>query len=297
MGEIRTYQIADVTLGLLLPEGCSVLGEECFLEFRRESCRPDVLLEYSFLKTLPPYRGVCIYADKRTRVYQDKERRFRYTGCFIEETGLSMCQYCQEYREGENRRFHICLKGRGDSVTERELFNAMGLEQLMLHCRKVILHSSFISYRGRGIVFSAPSGTGKSTQAELWRRNVRGVEIINGDRSILGCENGRPWVYGLPLCGSSGITRNRSCPLYAVIVLRQGKENRLRPLKGAEAMRLLLSECGVSPWEKGNMEHALDVLSGVLGSVQVYQYSCLPDRTAVEMLKHALEGGEKNGPY
>lgn len=294
MREGRTYQIADVTLKLLLPVGCRVLEEESFFRFQQEDCKPDVILEYSFQEALPPYRGACIYADKRTRVYQEKEQYFRYTGSFMKGTGLSMCQYCQEYREGDNRRFHIYLKGRGGSITERELFNAMGLERLMLLHRKVILHSAFISYRGKGIVFSAPSGTGKSTQAELWRRYVRGVEIVNGDRSILGYENGHPWVYGLPLCGSSEIALNKSYPLYAVIVLRQGKQNQLRPLKGAEALGLLLSECGVSPWEKRSMEHALDVLAGIVGGLQIYEYSCLPEKAAVETLKHVLEKGEKN---
>ena len=44
----------------------------------------------------------------------------------------------------------------------------MGLEHLLATQRAVILHSAYIDYKGKAILFSAPSGTGKSTQAELW---------------------------------------------------------------------------------------------------------------------------------
>ena len=42
------------------------------------------------------------------------------------------------------------------------MFNAMGFDVLLAKERKLILHASFIVYRNKAILFSAPSGTGKS---------------------------------------------------------------------------------------------------------------------------------------
>ena len=57
--------------------------------------------------------------------------------------------------------------------------------------------ASFIRWQGRGILFSAPSGTGKSTQANLWVQH-QGAEVINGDRAALRQVGGRWQAFGLP---------------------------------------------------------------------------------------------------
>lgn len=173
-------------------------------------------------------------------------------------------------------------------MTMRMLFRGMGLEFLMALNRRVILHSSYIAWKGKGIVFSAPSGTGKSTQAELWRRHRPGTEIINGDRSILTCERGVPEVYGLPLCGSSGIAVNKSFPLGAVVVLRQAKTNTVRRLGVREAVSLIYSECGLSLWDRDAAANVLDVVSEIAESVPVYCLSCLPHSSAVDVMERAL---------
>ena len=62
------------------------------------------------------------------------------------------------------------------------LCDLLGLETLLLKYDGLLLHSSFIRWRGEGILFSAPSGTGKSTQADLWVK-YEDAEILNGDRA------------------------------------------------------------------------------------------------------------------
>ena len=166
----------------------------------------------------------------------------------------------------------------------------MCLDLIMAHHNRVILHSAYITYRGEGIVFTAPSGTGKSTQAELWANSHDDVEIINGDRSILSCDGDRPMVHGLPFCGTSGICKNVSAPLRAAVVLRQGRENRIRRLGSAEAIRLLMSECAVSPWDSDGTRNILDLLIRIVERIPVYYFSCVPDQSAVRVLEEALEG-------
>ncbi|WP_143449652.1 hypothetical protein [Lachnoclostridium sp. An76] len=164
-----------------------------------------------------------------------------------------------------------------------------GLPHILADFRRVILHSSLLAYKGKAILFTAPSGTGKSTQAELWRVHRPGAEIVNGDRSVLSCDGGQPYAHGIPLCGTSGITKNRSMPVRAIIVLRQGPENRIRRLGAREAFTMLFSECSVALWSREDTGTVTDLLIGIISSVPVYLYACRPDASAVDDLEAALD--------
>ena len=170
----------------------------------------------------------------------------------------------------------------------RNLFNLMDIEATLLDFDAVILHASFIRYSGYGIVFTAPSGTGKSTQAELWQR-YEGAEVLNGDRAALR-QIGSQWrAYGLPYAGTSGIYRNESAPLRAIVVLKQAKENKIRLLRGSEAFRYLYPETLIHRWDEEFEHHATDLLLSILKDVPVFLLECMPNKEAVSLLHDTLK--------
>lgn len=168
-----------------------------------------------------------------------------------------------------------------------DLVQHIGLERLLLHNDGLILHASFVAKQGRGILFSAPSGTGKSTQASLWHR-TRGYEILNGDRAGIRLENGRLRAWGLPYAGSSGIYRNESAEIGAVVVLRQGDENAISRIGTVSAMRYLYPETTIHHWEERFVKKALDLLQNIVQSVPVYLFTCQPNEDAVTLLEQTL---------
>lgn len=168
-----------------------------------------------------------------------------------------------------------------------DLVQNIGLERLVLHRGGIILHASFIAKEGRGILFSAPSGTGKSTQAKLWNA-LRDYEILNGDRAGIRKGDGIWQAWGLPYAGTSGIYRNESADLQAVVVLRQGSENRIHRLCAADAIRFLYPQTTVHHWSAHFVNDALDILQAVTMDVPVYMLECLPDEDAVLLLEHTL---------
>ena len=85
----------------------------------------------------------------------------------------------------------------------------------------LILHSSYLDVNGQALLFSGPSGIGKSTQADLWVRH-RGAAILNGDKSLLIREPDGWYAHGWPICGSSGICRNESRRIRAIVMLGCG---------------------------------------------------------------------------
>ena len=175
---------------------------------------------------------------------------------------------------------------------KRNVITLMDIEATLLHFNSIIFHASLIRWDGCSILFSAPAGTGKSTQAELWKK-FAGADILNGDRSALRRKDGIWHAYGLPYAGTSGIYRNENAPLRAVVALRQAPENSIRRLSGAEAFRYLYSEILIHRWDAVFESRAAGLFMEIIEEIPVYLLSCRPDREAVELLKNELESKEK----
>ena len=173
-------------------------------------------------------------------------------------------------------------------VQAEVMYPARLLDREEVRFDALLLHASFVGAEGRGILFSGPSGIGKSTQARLWQENCA-ARILNGDRAALRKKEGTWWAWGLPYAGSSGIYRNESLPLAAIVLLEQGQENSLRPLKAAEALRRLYPEMMLHRWDKKFLEKAMDLAEELLAEVPVWCLRCRPDAQAAELLKETLK--------
>jgi len=173
--------------------------------------------------------------------------------------------------------------------TSQCIMNYLGFETMLLAHDALLLHSSFIRLvSGCGILFSAPSGTGKSTQAELWRR-CRHAEVINGDRAGLKRTNDTWTAWGLPYAGTSGIYRNDSASICAVVALRQSKTNAIRRLNPAQAIFYLYPELTLHRWEVVSVSQAMNLLTDLVSSVPVFLLECRADEDAVSLLENTLK--------
>lgn len=167
------------------------------------------------------------------------------------------------------------------------IFNRIGLENMLLQHAGLLLHASLIEYAGRGIVFTGPSGVGKSTQAQLWRACL-GANILNGDRAALRSTDTGWMAYGSPYAGTSGIYKNAHTPLAAIVILRHGKENSLRPVSFAEAFPCIWPEISLRRWDEGFVTRAMELCEKLLADVPLYAFECLPEESAVHALKKGL---------
>lgn len=148
----------------------------------------------------------------------------------------------------------------------------------------LFLHASQVSYRGRGILFTAPSGTGKTTQARLWQK-ARGAEIICNDRTLLR-KAGIFWkTYGYPIDGSEPVRSNQVNKLCAVVLLAQGKENHIQRLHPGKAAGLLMGQVVMDCWNVEARTAAMDQLLALLADIPAYLLTCTPDERAVDTLE------------
>lgn len=167
------------------------------------------------------------------------------------------------------------------------LINKIELSSLLLKRKALILHASYIICKGEAILFTAPSGTGKTTQAELWKETL-GAEIINGDRVILRMAGGQLRAYGLPFSGSSGICVNREAPVRTIVVLEQAKKNIAKRLKVLESIGMLYSQTAVMRWRAAEVSDTLEVLETFIESVPIVKLCCLPNPEAVYELEKEI---------
>ena len=173
------------------------------------------------------------------------------------------------------------------TLTMDHCFGSVGIHHRLLKRECAVVHASYISHEGEGILFTAPSGTGKSTQAELWHR-YGGAEVINGDRALLFRREGKWYAGGYIASGSSGICKNEILPVKAVVRLEQGRENAIRPLTKKEGYHTILSAMEIFHWSTEDLDLALGISGCVAGQIPMINFSCRPDETAVCVLKNYL---------
>ena len=161
------------------------------------------------------------------------------------------------------------------------------INYLLLPFQTLTFHASYIEYQGQGILFTAPSGTGKSTQAELWRKH-RGAMVINGDKAAVRLTEKGAIAYSIPISGTSGICHNISCPLKAIVSLSQAPENKVQRMKASQAVSALFQNVFVDKAVLQEWQTALGLLLDLVTSVPVYSLACTPDVRAVEALEEMI---------
>ena len=226
------------------------------------------------------YHFVQVYWDRS----QNKEMRFHYFLGFEEP-----CMLYEEIETGEktvylNKKYESALLNTGNY----KIFNALALEKVLIAHESVILHASYVNYKGKAILFTAPSGTGKSTQAALWEK-YKGAEVVNGDRVIIRKGKDGYEAWGIPVCGSSDICLNRTLPIAAIVYLQQGLNNHIQTMGFAERVKRLISETTISFFDHDFVERALEILQNISAQVPCYYYSCTKDENAVVKLCNTLE--------
>jgi hypothetical protein len=150
------------------------------------------------------------------------------------------------------------------------------------------LHSASILYRGKAWLFSAPSGTGKSTQAALWGREY-GVPQLNGDLGLLSLTEKGAAFHGMPWCGTSGISVPGTRPLGGIILLRQGRDNALESLTPEETQLRLMNRLISPAWTREQLEGNL-AFAGALGErVPVWRYTCTKEAESARFLRGTID--------
>lgn len=143
----------------------------------------------------------------------------------------------------------------------------------------IMLHASCVEYEGKAYLFSAKSGTGKSTHTHLWLEHLPGSRIINDDKPAIRCVDGVYYAYGTPWSGKFDESINIGVPIAGIAFLSRG-ENSIKRIPGIKALKLFMDQT-VRPADKELMSNTLEILNGILTDIPIYEISCDMSKEAV----------------
>lgn len=153
----------------------------------------------------------------------------------------------------------------------------------------LLVHASVIRHAGYGYLFTAPSGTGKSTHTWLWHKYIPGCDLMNDDNPVVRIVDGEVRIYGSPWSGKTPCYRNIWAPVGAITRLEQKKENTIRRLAPVEAFAMLLPAVSSMKWDRRVYLGICQTLSHLLETVPIFWLGCRPDEEAVRVCFGAVK--------
>lgn len=166
------------------------------------------------------------------------------------------------------------------------------IAERMLEYGVILMHGAAISADNKCYIFTAPSGTGKTTHINNWLKVIPDTFVVNGDKPLIDAEKGL--VYGTPWCGKEGIGTNTVAPLAGLIHLQRGTTNTISPVSFKEMLPCLLQQVHIPAASKERIlaYKCLDKLK----DIPCYLLKCNMDpESAITAYRGIQDNERKNG--
>lgn len=152
----------------------------------------------------------------------------------------------------------------------------------------LLFHGSVIAVDNEAYLFAAPSGTGKSTHARLWRElfGQRAV-MINDDKPLLRIADGGVVAYGTPWDGKHHLSTNTSAPLKAICVLTRSESNSIKPITQRDAWPVLIQQ-SYRPSDPTALKKMLFLVEKLGGLVKLYRLKCSMEPEAAQIAYYGM---------
>ena len=154
----------------------------------------------------------------------------------------------------------------------------------LIENNSLYLHSSAVALDGKAYLFSAPSGTGKSTHTRLWQQ-VFGdaAQVFNDDKPALRCLDDVWYAYGTPWCGKDDININMKVPVAGICFLKQGPENKIRRMSKLEAAQRIIGQTIFKFEDASLLDKLLVQVEKLVEKIPVFEMVNRPEPDAVQL--------------
>ena len=138
--------------------------------------------------------------------------------------------------------------------------------------RIMLIHGSVVAYCDSAFLFTAPSGTGKTTHSRLWKEHLPDAYILNGDKPFISTGE-KILAWGSPWCGSERYNRNTGVELKSICFLVRAGKNRIVEISDDEAIPMLAQQTGDPDSEDYRTKiWMVEGLNRLRGRVKFYRY-------------------------
>lgn len=153
-----------------------------------------------------------------------------------------------------------------------------------------LMHGSCIAVDGTAYLFTAKSGTGKSTHTGLWRERFRERAVmVNDDKPLIGITNRGILAYGTPWCGKHRLSSNTSVPLKSICILERAEKNHINEIPYAEAYPMLIQQI-YRPMNTEAMMKTLHLIDRLPAYIRFWRLGCNMEPEAAEISYEAMKG-------
>lgn len=178
--------------------------------------------------------------------------------------------------------------------TDTIFHSMLALEKHLFLRNSFAFHCAYLDFEGKAILFSGPSGIGKTTHTNLWCQYLPGqAQVLNGDKCLLSRERDTFFANGWPICGSSGICHNERREVRAIVLLQQAPDNQLLAEKKVFTFRRVLEQLTVNYWNRAFTDAAMSFTESLLSAIPCFTYACNISYEAVDILYKQLNFKEK----
>ncbi len=190
--------------------------------------------------------------------------------------------------EKKEINLHLKLKKTQKICSFDPFFHPLGILMIkyivQLH-KGFVIHASAIEYNNKGYLFTAVSGTGKSTMANIWKQC--GANIINDDRLMVMPKDDGYVLYNSPMPYYQD--RPKCVKLHKAFVIKQSPENYLKELSPLKGTLGLLSNCMQFQYNQSFIQQRLNALEWIASNCKVYECGFKPDDEIVSLILNELE--------
>lgn len=254
--------------------------------YRFESTGTNIIQNIYLHESMKPnpaeeYQRLCVSKDVEVYVKNDNQLIF-----FPLSDNLEQAQ-----ANSTNDTVHIFYKPGNTEAIKEELFPILGnfffyrAQQLGLF----VLHSASLIYKGKAWLFSAPSGVGKTTHTNLWG-NVPGVTFFNGDVNLIKEKaDGSFSIFGLPWCGTSGISEIGEYPLGGIVFVNQSPTDYTENMSDEDKITSILHRMISPMWAEAMIDKNLDFASKVVKKIMTCKLFCTMNITAMQAMRQKID--------
>ena len=174
-----------------------------------------------------------------------------------------------------------------DPFLERAAIQRQFAEHL-IHHDTLLFHGSLVAVDGEGYLFTAKSGTGKSTHTRLWMQRFGSrAQMVNDDKPFLQITDRGVFAYGSPWSGKHGLDTNIRVPLKGICLLERGADNRIIPAHPSQLLPMLQKQAYI-PLAATGAERQTALVDLLVQKVPLWHMTCNKDPQAAAVAYSAM---------
>ena len=151
----------------------------------------------------------------------------------------------------------------------------------------ILLHSSCVVKDGLAYLFSAPSGTGKSTHTSLWLKYFDDAKILNDDKPALIIKDNTLYACGTPFSGKTDQNINEIYKVKGIAFLQRSETNWINKMDNKKAIYSLLNQT-IRPNSEDVMDQAIAIIDRIVSISNIYEFGCNISLDAVKLSYEAM---------